>query len=171
MERLIPLKANALTETPKKARVTFQPSGKAARVLRHKLILDVALDAGLQLESVCGGKGTCGKCSARIVRGEVSEATSAEKKFFTPEELDQGMCLLCQRHILGDAVVSIDRDFEANRDYAPHKGALPEASLELDSHVAKTYLELDPPSIKDQQPDLERVLNALPIRWRRIRKY
>ena len=72
------------------------------------------------------------------------------------------MCLLCQRHILGDAVVSIDRDFEATRDYAPDKGALPEASLELDPHVAKTYLELDPPSIKDQQPDLERVLNTLP---------
>ncbi|EFK07071.1 2Fe-2S iron-sulfur cluster binding domain protein [delta proteobacterium NaphS2] len=156
------MKANAPTEIPEKARVTFQPSGKETRVLEHTLISDAALDAGLRIESVCGGKGTCGKCCARIVQGEVSEATSAEEKFFTPEELNQGMCLLCQRRILGDAVVSIDRDFEATRDYAPDKGALPEASLELDSHVAKTYLELDPPTIKDQQPDLERVLNFLP---------
>ena len=44
------------------------------------LLSDVLLEAGLPLSLYCGGRGICGKCRVRIVRGEVSPAGKPEAR-------------------------------------------------------------------------------------------
>jgi ferredoxin len=49
--------------------VVFQPSGVRGKVKDGAIILDAARELGAGLESVCGGKGTCGKCKIKIEEG------------------------------------------------------------------------------------------------------
>jgi len=47
-------------------RVTFQPSGKRGNVSDGTTLLDAARDFGVDIENICGGKKTCGKCRVII---------------------------------------------------------------------------------------------------------
>ena len=60
--------------------------------------------AGIGLESVCGGSGTCGKCKVKIISGQVADENG------TPiEPEDDGLYLACQVYPLEDLVLdSID---------------------------------------------------------------
>lgn len=51
--------------------------------------------SGIQLMAPCGGKGTCGKCKIKVLEGTL-EITSEDKRFFSEQELLQGMRLACQ---------------------------------------------------------------------------
>ncbi|MBP5792765.1 MAG: DUF4445 domain-containing protein [Spirochaetaceae bacterium] len=51
--------------------------------------------------------GTCGKCRAKI-RGSLSEQTETEKLKLSPAEKSDGIRLLCQTEILGDAELFVD---------------------------------------------------------------
>ena len=53
-----------------KIEVTYLPSGKTVRVPGGTTLFNAAHWAGLPIESTCGGRGTCGKCSVRILEGE-----------------------------------------------------------------------------------------------------
>ena len=52
-------------------RVQFLPSGKTVQVPPGTGLLDAARQAGVEIESPCGGEGTCGKCIVRVTSGEV----------------------------------------------------------------------------------------------------
>ena len=68
--------------------VTFKPDGKQIAIHAGATILEAAGQAGIILNTVCGGKGTCGKCLVNL-------------------ELDGSSVLACQHHIQGDLVVTI----------------------------------------------------------------
>ena len=61
--------------------LTFQPYGKRVKADLGKNILQTAREAGININSICGGKGTCGKCKVIIRKGEecLSEFTQKEK--------------------------------------------------------------------------------------------
>ena len=58
--------------------------------------MEAAHGAGLGLENICGGNGTCGKCRVKVLVGEFEEATEEEKNYFTREELLEGYRLACR---------------------------------------------------------------------------
>ena len=159
----IPLNEKPLTQSPKEIRVTFLPLGRETRVSPNTSLLDAALDAGVPVDSVCGGKGVCGKCRGRILEGNPGAVSSAEKKFLDQKELEEGMVLLCQRRISVDMVVETETTTgEASGAFAPGKGAVAGMHMEVDPHVVKTCLELNPPTISDQRSDLDRISSLLP---------
>jgi ring-1,2-phenylacetyl-CoA epoxidase subunit PaaE len=64
-------------------------------------VLDVALDAGLDLPYSCRG-GVCCTCRARVLEGSVA----MEKNFtLEPWEIDKGFVLTCQARPVGDRLV------------------------------------------------------------------
>ena len=87
-------------------RARFLPSGKIAHVSSGETVYEAANSAGIRLESLCGGKGTCGKCRVVVTEG-VALPTSAEEKYLTPSNLAQGVRLACQAVILRDTEVTI----------------------------------------------------------------
>ena len=145
---------------PEDAEVTFVPMGKTVVVPLGTNLLEAAIDADIEVETVCGGNGVCGKCRARVIKGVVSSATPAEEKFLSFEDLKQGHILLCQRTVLGNVI--LETDYREDCGFVPDKGAFMKGSLEIEPHVLKTYHELKPPAIDDQTADLDRVLNPLP---------
>lgn len=58
-------------------------------------ILNQLRGAGILLESPCNGKGLCGKCRVRLLRGKAGPVTPEEKAFLTSEELHSGIRLAC----------------------------------------------------------------------------
>ncbi|MCG4455974.1 NADH:ubiquinone reductase (Na(+)-transporting) subunit F [Pseudomonas sp. MMS21-TM103] len=64
-----------------------------------------ALDsAGLHLPSACGGRGTCGQCKIRVVKGR-SAATPVESSLLSRREISSGTRLACQLAIHGDLAI------------------------------------------------------------------
>ena len=65
---------------------------------------------GVEIDSECGGQGTCGRDIIRVEGGGVaslSEMTAVEKRFFEQGILGRGQRLACQARVIGD-----DRDVE-----------------------------------------------------------
>ena len=51
-------------------KVRFEPFGVTTEVEAGKTLLEAAIAAGVEIESICGGLGVCGKCRV-IVSGGV----------------------------------------------------------------------------------------------------
>lgn len=87
-------------------KVTFQPDGLSVHVLRGTSILEAAGEAGIIIDTPCGGNGTCGKCRVKITEG-VPEPNELEKEVFSADEIKNGLRLACQSKIGFDTVVTV----------------------------------------------------------------
>jgi uncharacterized 2Fe-2S/4Fe-4S cluster protein (DUF4445 family) len=88
-------------------RVEFEPLGKAATCPAGESLLDAARRVGLEITSICGGKGTCHRCKVQIVSGRVSPATPDEAQALSPSDLAGGYRLACQARPLTDCRVRV----------------------------------------------------------------
>ena len=55
------------------ARIVFTPSGLSGSVATGTTVLDAARELGVDLDSVCGGRGLCGRCQVRLSAGELAK--------------------------------------------------------------------------------------------------
>ncbi len=139
--------------------VSFLPSGRQADVLRGTTILEAAVQAGLDVEGDCGGRGTCGKCRVRVIGGTGLEAgaaagagdiaaaaiprlsppTAAEERHLPATLRREGWRLACQTRVLGSVRVEAGRGRGAETG---RKDALTRLRTEApltDSGIAKAY--------------------------------
>lgn len=141
--------------------VRFMPEGKEIRVPEGSLLSLPAHEAGIALDSSCGGRGKCGKCRARVIEGQVSEPSLAEKNVISQRDLDLGYVLLCQRAVLGDCVIEIENPECADGSFLLEKGVLMDLPTHIDSTLSKVCIELTPPAENDARADLERIFSRL----------
>jgi uncharacterized 2Fe-2S/4Fe-4S cluster protein (DUF4445 family) len=139
-----------------RVRLRFLPDGGEVRVPSGTPIFDAASWNGIAIDSTCGGHGTCKKCKVRVVSGEVPVGT-VDPRAFTTEELRDGWRLACRAGVRGDLVIEV-----------PPLQTRPKAALVgvgrhviLRPSVQKRHLVLEEPTLEDQRPDLQRVLDAL----------
>lgn len=59
------------------------------------------------IPAVCGGRGTCGKCSVRFTYG-ASEPSEEDRKFFSREKLEEGYRLACKAYPARACTVVVD---------------------------------------------------------------
>ena len=113
--------------------VHFQPMGLKCRCTEGTLLSDAVHRAGINLVSVCGNKGLCGKCRVKLMEGNGSPPTLEEKELLSEDEITRGYRLACQTRISGEVKVF-----------------LPQPSLIEDSriHLEDTPIEvpIDPPT-------------------------
>jgi uncharacterized 2Fe-2S/4Fe-4S cluster protein (DUF4445 family) len=76
--------------------VELQPIGRRAEVAPGETLLSAAQSVGVELQTVCGGVGTCGQCKVRLIAGALSAATALEMEKLGPELLAAGFRLACQ---------------------------------------------------------------------------
>ena len=146
-----------------KTRITFVTStGRTSEVLVEKgtSLLEAAALAGVAVEGNCGGKGSCGKCKVRLADASPAEPADAEKKFLSERELEEGWVLACQRPATEDTVVEVPEQSDAfSRKISLTED---EGEIEAEPSVKMIELALERPTVKDQTPDLERLLGRLP---------
>lgn len=87
-------------------------------------LLALLLESGAYVDNPCNGKGLCGKCKVRILSGDVSEITDAEKKFLTESEVEEGIRLSCLTEVRGE--VSVELLQKERKHKVLTKGYVPE---------------------------------------------
>jgi uncharacterized 2Fe-2S/4Fe-4S cluster protein (DUF4445 family) len=155
----------------KKHKVIFQPSGKTGAINDGATVLDAARQLGVGIESICGGKGVCGKCRVQVEEGSfakdgiesrishLSALTDAEKKFITAHD-GPGARLACLSRVHGDLRLFVPEASRSGKQVV-RKGAR-EVSVEFQPAVRKYFVQLNPPSLEDMgEGDRERLQNAL----------
>ena len=76
-------------------RVSFQDFDSEVEVERGKTVLEAVREAGLALESECGGRATCGTCRVRFLDG--APPPGADDRLLLGEEaVALGWRLACQ---------------------------------------------------------------------------
>lgn len=108
---------------------------------------------GMQREKIpmpfpCGGRGSCGKCKIRLLKGQL-EITERDRAIFTDQELERGYRLACRAYPDRDCEVSIEFESENGHevlaefaiDEAAKKKAPTDARLHKreDNHYKPVY--------------------------------
>ncbi len=137
--------------------LTFLPSGRRSRVAAGTSLLDAALDLGLEIESLCGGAGLCGRCRVRLIKGALP-VTSADLENLTPEEVEQGFRLACSAIPAADCTIEIPGATSESEILVEGAGR----AVALDPVVRAIPVLLDPPELERGASDLEVLLAALP---------
>ena len=83
--------------------------------------------AGIALSLNCGGKGICGKCKVRFLKGAPMPGIS-DRRFFSPDELRQGYRLGCLAKLYSDCEVVLPKKKEPDivEDFVKVSFCLPE---------------------------------------------
>ena len=136
-------------------RVTFYPGGMTTEVMDGETVLDAAVAVGAQINSVCGGKGTCSKCVV-IVDGR----TDSETRALSKEEYGLGYRLACQTKVRGELSVFIPEESQISEHQILAAYNDREAP-DLTPITESRHLDLPAPSLEDNRGDLERVTDAL----------
>lgn len=138
----------------RKYTVDFEPLGRRVRVTEGETLLEAARKAGVGLNAVCGGNGTCGTCRVRVIEGEVSPPTEGEEDLAAPGER-----LACRTRVLGDVRVDVPPESISAPQRAQIEGR--ERPTELDPAVRVFDVKADPPTMEDLRSDEARVIDAL----------
>lgn len=143
--------------------VTFLPTGTKGEVPVGTGLMEAAHRAGVQVNALCGGKGSCGKCLGLVVNGALSESSVVEVERIGQQQLAQGVILLCQRKVLGNTSVQILMPDKSGGKHVPKKGNVLVREMEIFPSVQKRYHEMDEPTIHNQTADLDRILADIPV--------
>ncbi|MBA7608943.1 Na(+)-translocating NADH-quinone reductase subunit F [subsurface metagenome] len=122
--------------------VLFNPINRQVEVQRGENLLEIMRDAGIRVESLCGGKGNCGKCKVILESGDIQKVSKTPDKFLSQAELDQGYYLACMVRVQGDCTFTIPTE---SRIDSPKILLTAEVDLgELDPSVTRYLLEASP---------------------------
>lgn len=156
-----------------KFKVTFYPDKKTAEVPKDTTVLSAAIQAGLYINSACGGDGVCGKCKVLLRKGKAFIHPSGT---LSEEERQKGFILSCLSAVQGDLEVEVPpesrldftksgpRYFSAPEETEPAEAIVSEEFFQHSPLTTKLYLELPRPTIEDNVSDLERLYREIRLR-------
>jgi uncharacterized 2Fe-2S/4Fe-4S cluster protein (DUF4445 family) len=143
----------------KKFQVIFLPTGRRGEVPEGKTILEASRELRVGIESLCGGKRSCGKCKVKWMQGDVSPFTEDEEKHITEFERAEGYRLGCAAQILGNVQIFIPEASRTQEQVVRKEAS--ERSIELKPAIVPQFVELSPPSLHDPLGDFDRLQKAL----------
>ncbi len=109
--------------------VLFHPLNKEIAIARGATVLEAVRRAGIQFESICGGKGECNKCKVIFVLGPCDIGTPASIKGLSEDEIACHYCRACQTHVLGDCEFTIPVESRIDSPRILHHYAIPALTL------------------------------------------
>jgi len=156
--------------------VVFTPSGKRENFAEGTSVLDAARKLGVDLDSVCGGRGICGRCQIDVAEGRFAKhAITSSRGHVTPWNaveqryadkrgpLSEGRRLGCQARILGDLLVDVPAESQVHRQVVRKRAEA--HPIEIDPVVRLHYVEVREPDMHDPSSDLRRLQAALREQW------
>lgn len=155
--------------------VLFMPSGKRGRFAEGTPLLEAARQLGVHVESVCGGRGICGRCQIEVQEGKFAKhgITSSndhitpfggnEIRYAEKRDLKPGRRLSCTAKVLGDLVIDIPQDTVVNAQVVrkDSDGRV----IERNPAIQMCYVEVEEPDMHKPLGDLDRMLIALETEW------
>ena len=155
--------------------VVFTPSGKRGRFPVGTPVLTAARQLGVDLDSVCGGRGICSRCQVTPSFGDfpkhgltASEAglsawNKVEERYKTKRGLKEGRRLGCQAQIQGDMVIDVPPESQVHKQVVRKRAE--SRDIVMDPATRLYYVEVAEPDMHNPSGDLERLCEALAAQW------
>ena len=162
--------------TSQDARIVFTPSGRRGTFPQGTRLLDAARSIGVDVDSVCGGRGLCGRCRVVCMDGDfakhaiasrpahLSAVNEIEERYSERRrELARNHRLSCQAVIRGDLVIDVPPESQMHRQVvrkdAEHR------EIKLDPATRLYHVEVQPADLLESTGDLKRLSEALAWEW------
>src|SRR3979490_1052466 len=155
--------------------VVFTPSGKRGNFPVGTPLLQVARSLGVDIDSVCGGGGLCGRCQVLGAEGEfakhgvpsssasLSPLSEPEKRYSRRVSLAEGRRLSCSARVEADVVIDVPASSQVHRQVVRKEAD--EHAIELDPVVRLPYVQVKQPDMHDPSARPRRVFEALESEW------
>ena len=155
--------------------VIFTPSGRRGRVPAGTSLLDAARSLGVDIDSVCGGRGICGRCAVTPAFGtfpkhgitsgaaHVGGEGTVESAYRAEQGLAGDRRLSCLANVAGDLVVDVPPESQVHRQVV--RKELSVRPFELDAVLRLHQVTVEPPELGTTGGDLTRTFNALEQEW------
>ncbi|MEM8788469.1 MAG: ASKHA domain-containing protein [Pseudomonadota bacterium] len=155
--------------------VVFTPSGKRGHVEVGTSVLAAARQLGVDLDSVCGGRGICSKCQVQpglgafpkhgidVTADALSPFNAVEARYDEKRGLAPGRRLGCQALIQGDTLVDVPPESQVHKQVVRKRAEA--RDITVDPVTRLYYVEVAEPDMHHPSGDLERLLAALRQQW------
>ncbi|ATG39529.1 ASKHA domain-containing protein [Phaeobacter piscinae] len=155
--------------------VVFTPSGKRGRFPIGTPVLTAARQLGVDLDSVCGGRGICSKCQITPSYGEFSkhgvtvaddaltEWNKVEQRYKDKRGLIDGRRLGCQAQVQGDVVIDVPPESQVHRQVVRKRAEARDITMNPSTRLY--YVEVEEPDMHKPTGDMERLIEALDAQW------
>lgn len=155
--------------------VIFTPSGKRGHFAKGTPILDAARQLGVDLDSVCGGRGICSKCQITPSFGDfpkhgvtvsedaLSEWNAVEQRYKDKRGLLDGRRLGCQAKVEGDVVIDVPPESQVHKQVV--RKAADSRVIEMDPATRLVMVAVEEPDMHAPTGDFERLKTALSDQW------
>lgn len=155
--------------------VVFTPSGKRGRFPAGTPILTAARQLGVDLDSVCGGRGICSKCQitpsygefpkhgVTVQEGALSEWNKVEQRYKDKRGLIDGRRLGCQATVQGDVVIDVPPESQVHRQVVRKRAEARDITMNPSTRLY--YVEVEEPDMHKPTGDMERLIEALDSQW------
>ncbi len=158
------------------ALIVFTPSGRRGRFPLGTPVLQAARSLGVDIDSVCGGRGLCGRCQVLVSEGEfakhgvrstadnLSPLSATEQSYCEHVPLEAGRRLSCSATLQGDVVIDVPATSQVHRQVVRKEAEA--RDIELDPSIRLHFVEVQEPDMHDPSGDLRRLEDALEFEWR-----
>jgi uncharacterized 2Fe-2S/4Fe-4S cluster protein (DUF4445 family) len=155
--------------------VVFTPSGKRGHFPVGTPLLQAARSLGVDIDSVCGGRGLCGRCQVLVAEGEfakhgvfsssasLSPFSEPERRFSRRVPLAEGRRLSCSARVEADVVIDVPASSQVHRQVVRKEADA--HVIELDPVLRLHYVQVKQPDMHDPSGDLRRLFEALESEW------
>lgn len=155
--------------------IALMPSGRRGQVARGTNLLEAARQLGVELESICAGRQTCGKCQVSVETGHFPKhgLTSAaehltpmdgrEAKYLSDHALAAGRRLACACEVTGDLLLMVPEESQARKQIIAK--AATDRAIDVQPAVRQVYVEVAPATLESHGSDWGRVQEALAAQW------
>ncbi|TCT08723.1 uncharacterized 2Fe-2S/4Fe-4S cluster protein (DUF4445 family) [Tepidamorphus gemmatus] len=162
-------------DTKADALVLFMPSGRRGRFPIGTPVLDAARQLGVYVESVCGGRGICGRCQVSVAEGvfakhqitssadHLTARSQTEERYARLRGLAADRRLSCSALITGDLVIDVPVEAQTNRALVRKRAEA--RPIERDPAMRLCYVEVDEPDMEQPLGDADRLVRALEAQW------
>jgi len=157
------------------ALVIFTPSGKRGRFAMGTPVLTAARQLGVDLDSVCGGRGICSKCQITPSYGDfpkhgvtvdadaLTEWNSVEERYKSKRGMAPGRRLGCQAKVMGDVVIDVPPESQVHKQVI--RKSATQRDIVMDPATRLLYVEVAEPDMHEPTGDFERLALALRDQW------
>lgn len=160
----------------KMVKVVFTPSGRRGNFPVNTPLLHAARVLGVDIDSVCGGRGLCGRCQIVCAEGSfakhqidshrshLSNVCATEIKYGQRKApLTNGRRLSCHTLLLDDVVIDVPPQSQVHRQIVRKDAEYRDISL--DPATRLYYVQVDEADMHVPKGDLQRLIEALEQEW------
>jgi uncharacterized 2Fe-2S/4Fe-4S cluster protein (DUF4445 family) len=159
---------------PSPPTLIFMPSGRRGAVAPGTSVLDAARQLGVEIESICGGRLTCGKCKIHVEAGRFEKhgITSSQDHLTPPGDAETALLaeigeheyrLACQAYVQGDALIFVPEEARAHKQII--RKSATERAIEIEPAVRQVYVEVAAGQLGEHRGDWGRLQDALANEW------